>query len=188
LRAGGPPIRLFAWLLGLAVAAGACAEQGIRPTTAATLADSADQVLFKMSTTVTADGVRRSLVVAETAYVYQGPQKMDLRQIRVTFFDPQGKQTSVLTARTGIYQIITGTLDARKNVVVVSTDGRHLETEHLIYDKTSNQIRSDTAFVFDSPQQHGTGSSFVSDPDFKNLTVDKPKGRQRGAGILLPER
>ena len=59
-------------------------------------------------------------------------------------------------------------------------------TEHLIYDKMANQIRSDTAFVYDSRGEHVTGMGFTSDIDFKNLRVEQPKGFQRGRGVLLP--
>jgi LPS export ABC transporter protein LptC len=172
---------------GIAVlVAAACSNQGIKPMTATAVADSADQVILKMATNIASEGVRKSFVVAETAYVYQLTQKMDLRQLRATFFDAQGKQSSVLTAKTGLYTMNTGSLDARGNVVVETVDGRKLTTEHLIYDRNANQVRSDTAFVFDSKNEHIIGNEFVSDPDFKNVTVNQPKGHERGKGTLLP--
>ena len=179
--------RLFVGLgIGL-IGAVACADQGVRPSASTALRDRADQLLMKMETGIFGpDGAQRSFVTADTAYVYQASQRMDLRKMRALFFDGQGKQTSVLTARTGLYTISTGTLDARGNVVVISSDGRKLTTEHLIYDKTLNQIRSDSVFVFDSKENHGTGKSFVSDPDFKNVVIDKPTGYERGQGRLLP--
>lgn len=163
-----------------------CTDAGVRPTTVTQVADSADQVLFKMNTNITADGVRRSYVEAETAYVYQGRQTMDLRHVRMLFFDAQGNQKSTLTADRGVYGTYSNRLDARGHVVVTSTDGRKLVTEHLIYDKLSNQIKVDTAFVYDSPTEHTTGKGLDTDIDFKNVRVQQPKGFQRGKGMLLP--
>ncbi|HEX9754171.1 MAG TPA: LPS export ABC transporter periplasmic protein LptC [Gemmatimonadales bacterium] len=180
------PSSLLAFLAFLALLA--CSEQGVAPTTSAVAADSADQIIEGMTTTIVADGVRRSLVSADTAFIYQGRQVADMRQIRASFFDVQGNQTSVLTAESGLYQITLGTLEARGNVVVVATDGsnRRLTTEHLIYDRATNQIRSDSAFVYQSPDGVLRGNSFYADPDFRNVVTKQPRGRQRGTGVLLP--
>ena len=179
-----PPFRLSA-IFALA-ALSACTDPGVRPTAVSRSADSADQVLFKMATRITDAGVLRSFVDADTAYVYQRSQTMDLRHFTVRLFDEQGNHRSTLTADKGIYLTVTRRLDAHGHVVVVSTDGRRLETEHLIYDPQQNQISSDTAFVADGPRGHVTGNGFVSDVDFKVVTVKQPKGFERGKGFLLP--
>ena len=81
-----------------------------------------------------------------------------------------------------------GTLEAWDSVLVVSTDGtnRRLRSEHLIFDRDQNQIRSDSAFTYDSPSETLSGNSFISDPGFKNVVTRQPKGRQRGKGMVLP--
>jgi len=170
-----------------ALAAGACATDGIRPNAASAPADSADQVMLKMSTDLYNEGARQNYVVAETAYVYQAAQKMDLRQIRIIFFE-DGKQTSILTAKRGIYTISNGSLDATGNVKVVSTDGRKLTTQHLIYDKVALQISSDSAFSYDSKTERMTGRRFHSDLEFKYVVTDQPKGVQRSGGLLLDDK
>jgi LPS export ABC transporter protein LptC len=174
------------WLgLGIALVA-ACTDAGVRPTATVALADSADQVLFKMSTTITENGVRRSFVEAETAYVYQNRNVTELRHLTLKFQDQQGNLQSTLTADRGLYGTYSKSLDARGHVVVVTTDGRKLTTEHVVYDKLANQIRGDTAFVVDSPKGHLAGNGFLSDVDMKNVTVQQPKGYQKGKGTLLP--
>lgn len=178
----------LAVLAGAALLLGGCAEQGMRPSGSLALADSADQVLYRMSTRVADEGLQRSHVVADTAYVYQARQVMDLRQLRMTFFDDQGRQTSVLTARQGLYTMTNQSLDARGNVVVESSDGKVLRTEHLVYDKSAMQIRSDTAFTYTSPSEVLLGDGFTSDLEFRNVVVDRPRGRQRTGGVALPDR
>ncbi len=100
--------------------------------------------------------------------------------------DAQGSLQSTLTADRGEYITATGKLDARGHVLVESTDGRHLRTEHLIYDKGANQIKSDTVFTYDSHDFKGGGNGFVSDIDFRNIQVNQPRGAQKGKGLLLP--
>lgn len=173
--------------LALGMASG-CAERGIAPVQSAAVADSSDQILEQMTTAIVHEGVRKSLIYADTAYIYTNRQVASLRNMRVTFYDGAGNATSILTARHGDYFMAVGTLEARDSVLVISTDGsnRRLEAKHLIYDRNQDQVRSDSTFRFESPTEVLTGSSFVSDPGFKNVTTRQPKGRQRGEGILLP--
>ncbi len=187
LRSACPPVRLSAlFALATIAALAACTASGVRPTTVTQTADSADQVLFKMSTRITESGVLRSFVDADTAYVYQRTQSMDLRRFAVRLFDEQGNHKSTLTANAGIYLMSTRRLDARGNVMVVSTDGRRLRTEHLVYDPAANQISSDTTFIFDGPDGHLTAKGFTSDVGFNNVTTKQPHGFEKGKGFLLP--
>jgi LPS export ABC transporter protein LptC len=181
------PSALSALSLLCWVAAG-CADQGITPGLSRAVADSADQVLEQMTTTIVGNGVRKSLVYADTAFIYSERQVASLRNLRATFFDAQGNQTSVLTSKRGEYFIARGTLEARDSVVVVSTDGtgKRLRSQHLIYDRDQNQVRSDSAFTYESPTETLSGKSFVSDPAFKNVVTRQPRGRQKGQGMLLP--
>jgi LPS export ABC transporter protein LptC len=162
-----------------------CEATGARPTTTVQSPDSADQVLEGFSHFVTNQGVRRSRVEADTAYFYEGTQITELRKVKVTFYDVKGEEGSTLTARSGTYRWQDGAMEANGNVVVVSPDGRRLTTETLRYDNATNTISTDKPFTFDAPNQHVNGNSFRSDPDFKNVVTDRPRG-VAGEGILLP--
>jgi len=141
--------------------------------------------MLKMVTQLTEKGVLQSYVEADTAFLYQNEQRMDLRHLRIRLLD-KGTERSTLTADRGIYYSLSGKLDARGNVEVVTTDGRRLRTSHLLYDKTSNRVESDTAFTYESGSEVGSGKAFRSDVDFHNLSIDEPRGFQKGKGILLP--
>lgn len=181
-------MRAAPWLAAALWALGACADRGIAPVQSAAVADSADQILEQMTTTIVGDGVRKSLVYADTAYIYSNRQVASMRNLRATFFDEQGNATAVLTSRLGDYHMVRGTLEAWDSVVVVSLDGtnRRLRSQHLFYDRGQNQIRSDSAFTYESPQETLTGNSFVSDPSFRNVVTRQPRGQQRGQGMVLP--
>ncbi len=176
--------RAILWLLLGAVAV-ACEESGARPTTTIQAPDSADQVLEGFSHYVTNDGVRRSRVEADTAYFYEGSQVTNLVNVKVTFYDLKGAESSTLTSRTGVYRWQDGSMEANGKVLVVSPDGRRLATERLRYDNGSNQISTDRHFTFDRGEEHLEGNSFRSDPDFRNVVTDRPRG-VAGDGMLLP--
>jgi LPS export ABC transporter protein LptC len=177
-------------MLLIAGIANGCAEQGITPVKSNVVADSSDQILEGMTTKITKDGVVQSVVYADTAYMYSDRQVADLRMLRSTFNDAAGNQTAVLTARRGEYYISRGTLEVWDSVVVQTLDGTNkvLRTNHLIYDKDNNQIRSDSTFYYQSPTEILTGNGFRSDPQFRNVVTKQPQGHQRGEGIPLEER
>jgi LPS export ABC transporter protein LptC len=171
-------------MLALTVTA-ACGRPGVVPTQTA-VADSADQIMTQMWTNIVRNGLNVSKVEADTAYIYEGRRVADLVGMKLTFFDSTGAISSVVTAKTGQYQMTDGILDARGNVVATNPGGRVLKTEHFVYDRLSNQIRSDTAFTFTSPGGNGSGASFTSDIGFRNIVTTRPRGQQRGGGFLLP--
>jgi len=178
-------VRRLATCLALALVATACRE-GARPVTEATVADSADQILFGVRHYVTRDGVMQALVVADTAFVFDARQVAELRGVRTTFYSSAGVEHSVLTSREATYEGRTGDMEARGHVVVVAKDGRRLETEVLRYDKTTAKISSNQPFVFEEPGRRMEGRSFISDPDFQNLEA---KGLSGAAGrVTIPDR
>ena len=162
-----------------------CEDPGARPTTTVQATDSADQVLEGFSHWITKDGIRRSEVQADTAFFYENTQVTQLKNVRVVFYDIDGKESSTLTSKTGTYRWQDGSMQANGTVVVISPDGRKLQTDTLKYDNATNTISTDTHFVMDRGTDHLEGDSFRSDPDFRNVVTNKPVGRA-GDGVLLP--
>jgi LPS export ABC transporter protein LptC len=180
---GGTPA---AWLaLAGCVLTLACEDPGAKPVTTVQAVDSADQVLEGFSHWVTKDGIRRSEVQADTAFFYENTQVTQLKNVRVVFYDLNGKESSTLTAKAGTYRWQDGSMQANGSVVVISPDGRKLQTDTLKYDNATNTISTNTHFVMDRGTDHLEGDSFRSDPDFKNVVTNKPVGRA-GDGVLLP--
>ncbi|HXE57441.1 MAG TPA: LPS export ABC transporter periplasmic protein LptC [Gemmatimonadales bacterium] len=174
-------------MLGLLAlgALAACTDQGVRPSTTLAAADSADQVLYELVHYVTEDGVRRSLVEADTAYFYEATQTAELRGVKVTFYQPSGAVSSTLTSREGTYRWQTGAMEARGEVVAVTPDGKTLRTSILRYDRGTDLLSTDQPFTFDDGTDHLEGNSFTSDPDFENVRVAEPRG-VAGEGVLVP--
>lgn len=164
-----------------------CVDRGVTPQRAAT-ADTADQVMSGMTRGITRDGIRLTDVQAESAWVYNASDITEMKRIGLTFYDASGNVRSTVTADSGVHFVRTGVLEARGNVVATTPppDAKVLKTEHLIFDKASNLIRSDTAYTFTSPSGNGSGQSFETDPDFLRFRSWQPRGYQKGQGFLLP--
>ena len=191
VRGPFPPSRLSALsllLVGLSMLP-ACKEDAVRPTMTVTAADSADQVLEGMEHLITNDGVRRTKVVADTAYLYEATQLARLKVVTSTFYSTSGLETSTITADSGIYQMRDGSMSAWGHVVAVTPDGRKLRSAELRYDARTQKISSDKPFIYDRADQHLEGNGFISDPDFHDVVTQQPRGGQQGGpsgGGLLP--
>ena len=137
------------------------------------LAEGADQVMVSVQHFMTREGIRRANLHADTAYVMDEQSTIELRHVRLVFFDNEGAEESVLTADAGSYHMQSGDMDAAGNVVVVRSDGtQRLETEQLAYDAAADKLRSETPFVFTQPDRVIRGSAFTSDPSLENRQVD----------------
>lgn len=157
------------------LAFGAACTNGTEPrvTSANPLADSADQVMFGISTIITDQGVLRARLQGDTAYFFDGSTRIEVRNEKTTFYTTTGEQSAILTSREGTYNSTRGTMEARRNVLVVTTDGKRLETSLLDYNQSNNQISSDSAFVLTQPSGTLRGIGFTSDPNMSNMHVKR---------------
>jgi LPS export ABC transporter protein LptC len=156
------------------VGAIACSQKKQPPVAAhSPLADSADQVMYGARFNLTDKGLQRANLVADTAYFFEDNTRIELEKVHTTFFTTTGAKNAVLTSERGRYNNRTNNMVARKNVVVVSDDGRRLTTPELNYNQQTNEISSDSAFVMTEPNRRVEGIGFRSDPDMKNIRILK---------------
>ena len=167
-------------VVSIAYAVIALACSGVEaPPTAVFAADSADRIMFGVGHNVTTNGMLRVRIEADTTYFYDASQTAELRQLTIIFFSSEGQETSRITADWGSYELQTGNMVARTNVVGTTPDGRRLTTSELTYDRLGNRLKSDEAFVFDSADEHLEGSGFTADPDFRNVRATDIRGGVR---------
>jgi LPS export ABC transporter protein LptC len=169
-------MRAVPGLAGIVIVAAAACSGMEQPPTTRTDADSADQVGYGVTHILTADGVRRMRLVADSVYAYLGPQRHDLFGITVTFYAPNGVETSTLTAREGTYDWRSGNMEARGDVVTISPDGRRLETSVLQYDRAQDLIVGPAAFRWRTPTQDVRGEGFTTDPELRNVQTTRVSG------------
>ena len=164
---------LFTGLLAVMSVAGCTSKKQPPVATHSPLADSADQVMYGARFTLTDKGLARAQMQADTLYFFEDNTRIEAENPHITFFTVTGAKDAVLTARHGTSNTRTNNMVARKNVVVVSEDGRRLTTEELIYNQQRNQISSDSAFVLTEPNRRLEGIGFRSDPNMKNIQILK---------------
>ncbi|HLB11043.1 MAG TPA: LPS export ABC transporter periplasmic protein LptC [Gemmatimonadaceae bacterium] len=167
--------RLVLALSVVTVAAlGAC-QEGTKPPISARnpLADSADQIMFGISTFITDKGLLKAQLQADTGYFFDGNSRIEMRNEKTTFFTNTGERSAILTSKEGTYITARSTMEARKNVLVVTTDGKRLTTEQLHYNQGTNEISSDSSFVMTEPTRELRGIGFVSDPNLINIRVKR---------------
>ena len=158
----------------LAAVSVACSPKKQPPVAAhSPLADSADQVIYRLRFRLTDAGLFRAELHADTAYFFEDNTRIEMEPVNTTFYTPTGAKDAVLTSRRGTYNSRTSNMIARKNVVVVSEDGRRLTTEELKYNQQRNEISSDSAFVMTEPNRRLEGIGFRSDPNMKNIQILK---------------
>ncbi|MGD2217364.1 MAG: LPS export ABC transporter periplasmic protein LptC [Gemmatimonadales bacterium] len=155
----------------------ACGESGEPPLVAEEILQlnpDANMVMFGLESYVTAGGIRRALVEADTAFFLEGRPIVELRGVRVTFYNEDGEETSVLTSREGTYDRDNGDMTAKEDVVVVNrAEGRRLETSVLYYLRPEDRIWSDkpTTLI----EADGTiieGTAFTSDSRMEQINLD----------------
>jgi LPS export ABC transporter protein LptC len=137
------------------------------------MADSADQMMFGISTLLTDRGVLNAELESDTAFFFDENTRIELRGVKLTFYTRTGERNSVLTSREGTYNTRQSRMEARGTVVVVTEDGRRLTTEQLRYDQLRNEISSDSAFVLTEPGRRLEGVGFTSDPNMNNVRVNR---------------
>lgn len=136
---------------------------------ASAIPDSADQVAFGFRSILANQGVSNGLLLSDTALLYEDGTRWELRRVNTTFYDGQGLQDGVMTARKGSYSTRLSRLEASGDVIIVRNDGRRLATQQLVYDQARNQIFTDSAFVLTEKAREFTGIGFESDPQMTNF-------------------
>ena len=157
------------WLLVAAIAVVAfagCRKSAQPPVVGGpSLADSAEQILFDVHSMLTDHGVKRGDMYADTLYVFNDQTKFVMRRVRATFNTTLGAPNGTLRGDRGTYDLRAQVLEGFGNVVVTSTEGRRLTSNHLKFTQITNMISSDSAFTFFRGKDVQRGIGFLSDPN-----------------------
>ena len=157
----------------VAFALGACTDKKAPTlaTRASVLPDSAEQMSFGLEHELTSKGIRRAQLHADTAYFYDDGNRIEMRRMNTVFYTVDGVKNGTMISDRGTYDRRTDKVDGRGNVKVVSTDGRQLTSPHLVYERLTNQISSDTSFEFIAPGRQIRGIGLRADPQLHNVQV-----------------
>lgn len=171
-------MRNVLWIVGLMVLA-ACEPA---PVSSAPVADDADasQRTYGMNLKLSESGVLKADLYGDTAFQRPGNADVtELRNVRLTFYDQAGTKPGVLTSKTGDYDVRTGIMVARGNVVLITYDEkgakRTIRTEELHYDQRGDRVWSDRETFVEKQGESFTSSKFTSDTRFTNIQGENAK-------------
>jgi LPS export ABC transporter protein LptC len=145
-------------------------DRGATPTAQTTFSDSAEQIVFGVQHSLTDNGISKAALSSDTVMIFDNQTRFELRgSVKLFMLDSIGIPEATLTSAAATYSTQLRNMEARGNVVVTTTDGKRLDTQHLVYDQGQNKIRSDSAFVIVEPTRRTEGKAFTSDPKLTNL-------------------
>ena len=125
------------------------------------------------STIIVSDsGHINAVIVAGYIHVSELNQQTLMSQgVKVRFFSREGKLTSVLTSEEGSVDESTNNLEARKNVVVISSDSSRMKTERLFWDNQRQLIFTPDYVQITTVKEKMQGHGFESDQSLKHYRV-----------------
>ena len=168
--------------------AAACGDtQGPPVAQKSLIPDSAEQVLYGVEFYLNDKGVRRAVVATDMLLSYDDNTREELKRVTARFYNPAGEQEAILRSIEGSHNSRIGTMEARGDVVVVSKEGKTLNTPQLKYDPNKNEISSDSAFTLTEGETITRGVGFVSNPEMTNMRI--LAGAQRvGNTVKIPRK
>lgn len=158
---------------GLLVLLAGCGSDGGTPSAPAeAFVLPADNIFLGIREVMLTNGVVAAVLTADTALVWDGERRVDLRGVKVDFHDERGAQAGTLTSSTGEFDGVTF---IGRGAVVLITEGpegpRRLETEQLTFELRDDAIWTDHPFTLTEAGRTSRGSSFRTDSRFRSWEV-----------------
>jgi LPS export ABC transporter protein LptC len=133
----------------------------------------ATQRTYGMNLKLTEHGILKADLYGDTAFTRPNTEVTELKGVKLTFFDSEGKKPGKLTSRTGEYDARTGVMIARGNVILITRNDkgqeRIIKSEELHYDQRGDRVWSDRETIIDEPGRHAVTDGFTSDTRFTNM-------------------
>ena len=174
-------IACFIAATAAASAVSACKGGKQVPLSVTQPSDTAEQIGFGVRTLLSANGVQKGELQADTMFVYNDQTKFDFRNARVKFNTETGAPNGTMRADRGIYDTRTQVLEGFGNVVITTLDGKRLTSPHVKFNQLANEVSSDTSFDVKANNKTQTGIGFTADP---NLTRFKCLRACGGSGVF----
>ncbi len=133
-RCLSPAVRRAFCLSGTASLGLIAAACGDEPT--ATVKEPAtgsyEQVVYGPEAVMTSNGISRGTIKADSAFTYGGGERLELHNVTATLKDSADADSTMLTARSGDYEVAGSKLVVRGSVRVLAPGGRRLEADSLL--------------------------------------------------------
>lgn len=139
----------------------------------------AERVMYGVDFWSNSDGVKRARTMADTAYVFNRSDSsvLQLRGLKVFMFEESGKKSGTVTAKKGTINTQTKAMLAVGSVVLVTAEGKKVQTEELHYDPASHRIWSNVfTTVINADGSKQTMQTFSTDDKFRSLQATGARG------------
>ncbi|MBB4638678.1 LPS export ABC transporter periplasmic protein LptC [Longimicrobium terrae] len=181
-------IRFVTCVLALIPVLAACGPDG--PAAPAVPAADVDgtQRTYGLNLKLSDAGILKADLFGDTAYQRPNTRVTELRGVKLTFYDKEGKNPGKLTSKTGEYDESTQVMIARGNVVLVTRnpkgETRTIRSEELHYDQRGDRVWSERETIVEEAGRVFTSQGFNSDTRFTNVQGrgGKASGVQVNAG------
>ena len=168
-----------------------CAKKTSIQTSTTTVSGGPDQLFVHARFVVIDNGLTDAIISADSVKVYSVASLSEASgNLVIDFFNKQGNQYSVLTARKGIVYGKTEAIDslrAEGDVVITWKDkNARMETPFLRWIASSRRIFADSTVVLSVNNAMERGVGFEAPDDLKSYTMKKVSGFVQGQGIRYP--
>ena len=96
--------------------------------------------------------------------------------LEVYFYNDSSQLKSTLIADYASIDEEKKIMLAQNNVILISSDGKKLETDELVWDENKNKIYTDKKVKITTGKEVVYGEGFTSTPDFKQYSITKIHG------------
>ncbi len=117
-------------------------------------------------------GIRQWVLDSDLMNKYAGQRDVELVTVKLDFYK-NGDHFSTLTADSGSADLDTNDIFTWGNVVVITDDGRKLETEELYFDSTTQLIHNDVFDRFTRADDVIEGIGLEATPDLEYIEIKR---------------
>ena len=180
--------RFISLMLALAPVLAACGPDAPAAPVVPMAETDATQRTYGLNLKLSDGGILKADLFGDTAYQRPNTRVTELRGVKLTFYDKQGKNPGKLTSKTGEYDEATQIMIARGNVVLVTRNPqgvqRTIRSEELHYDQRGDRVWSERETIVEEAGRVFTSQGFNSDTRFTNVQGrgGKASGVQVNAG------
>ncbi len=181
-KLGWPMMRFIPWALIIPLLLGGCEKK--TPAERKEVLSGPDQVLEKSSITFTSEGKRTTVVYADRISKYLEEEKAVLQGVRTEFYSQEGELSSTLTSREGTVFEGREEVEAKGEVVVITSEGVKLETPLLRWNTRTNRVYTDSTVKISREEEMVMGIGLEADPELKQIKIKaEVKGRIEGLSV-----
>ncbi|MGY8980082.1 MAG: LPS export ABC transporter periplasmic protein LptC [Flavobacteriales bacterium] len=109
-------------------------------------------------------------------FINSNPRLVFTDSIVVIFFDRNSDTLSNLQANKALINETENLMHVSNNVILISSNGNKLETNHLSWDEKKEKIFTEENVIITTDKEVINAQGFVSDPDFIEYSLHKVNG------------